>query len=182
MNRLNIKLLAFNAVVIAFIGVAFLSNWIGPILSQDVTHITWLILALAATGVSFTFLKSIGFIRELREKYGHGADPNQDQESDLIRANASLSIISMLSYAMIMLGIVGTVIGLILALHTITPENISDASAMFGLVATILHGISIKLSTTLFGILGNLWLRANLYFLEKEVQDIVTWADDQSLR
>lgn len=185
MNKLILKLSAFNATVISFIGLAFVSGWIWPILMADITGITWLILGLAIIGIFLSFYKSTTFIGKLRKEYEGSPSPQQSVEYSLTRANANFAIIPTIANAMIMLGIVGTVIGLIIALQGINPSTISDANAIANVLGNLLHGISIKLSTTLFGILGNLWLMCNHYFLTTEVQNIVTWAnsyDDESIQ
>lgn len=63
------------------------------------------------------------------------------------------------------LGLIGTVLGFIIALDGIDPGRAADVTAMTPMLATMIVGMSIALHTTLVGAVGGLWLRINLYYL-----------------
>jgi hypothetical protein len=57
------------------------------------------------------------------------------------------------------LGLIGTVLGFIIALSGVDPEQAQNLDATKAMVATLIVGMSIALYTTLMGALANLWLR-----------------------
>lgn len=60
--------------------------------------------------------------------------------------------------ALVFLGLIGTVIGMILAVAQIDPNMAGDASAAGEMAGHLLHGIGIALYTTLVGSVYAIWL------------------------
>ena len=63
--------------------------------------------------------------------------------------------------SLVLLGLIGTVIGFIIALSGVDPKAVSDVKAISPMVSTLLSGMSVALYTTLAGSLLNLWLMVN---------------------
>ncbi|MBE0627801.1 MAG: MotA/TolQ/ExbB proton channel family protein [Burkholderiales bacterium] len=59
---------------------------------------------------------------------------------------------------LIMLGLVGTVIGFIVALSGVDPQQVPTVENVAPMVARLINGMSIALYTTLFGSVLHLWL------------------------
>jgi hypothetical protein len=57
------------------------------------------------------------------------------------------------------LGLIGTVLGFIIALSGVDPEQAQNLAATKAMVATLIIGMSTALYTTLLGAPANLWLR-----------------------
>ena len=62
-------------------------------------------------------------------------------------------------------GLVGTVIGFIVALSAVDPETSVSVDNVATMVATLIQGMSIALYTTLFGAVLHLWLLVNYRML-----------------
>ena len=63
-------------------------------------------------------------------------------------------------------GLIGTVVGFIIALSGVDPARADDLDATRVMVATLIAGMSTALFTTLLGALANLWLRAVQFHFE----------------
>ena len=65
-----------------------------------------------------------------------------------------------------LLGLIGTVVGFIIALSGVRPEVASDINAIGPMVSTLIGGMSVALYTTLVGSILNVWLMVNVRLLE----------------
>ena len=76
---------------------------------------------------------------------------------------------------LVMLGIIGTILGFIIALYGgVNPESASDLQAVGPMVATVLRGIGMAFFKTLTGSVLNLWLVTNYRLLEEGAVHLVT--------
>ena len=66
---------------------------------------------------------------------------------------------------LIFLGLIGTVIGFIIALSAVDPNSAADAENVASVIATLIDGMSIALNTTLVGATLYLWLTVNYRLL-----------------
>ena len=69
------------------------------------------------------------------------------------------------AWLIVLLGLVGTVVGFIIALGQVNAANASDVNAIGGIVGTLIEGMGVALYTTLVGSVLNLWLAANYQLL-----------------
>ncbi len=67
--------------------------------------------------------------------------------------------------SLVFLGLVGTVIGFIVALSAVDPQNSVSVENVAPMVATLIKGMSIALYTTLLGAVLHLWLMVNYRML-----------------
>jgi len=63
------------------------------------------------------------------------------------------------------LALVGTVIGFILALSGVAQFRAGDQSSVAPMMSAVFTGMGVSLYATLLGLIGNLWLRLNLWLL-----------------
>ena len=66
---------------------------------------------------------------------------------------------------LIFLGLIGTVIGFIIALSAVDPSTAADAENVAAVIATLIDGMSVALNTTLIGAMLYLWLTVNYRIL-----------------
>lgn len=69
---------------------------------------------------------------------------------------------------LVMMGLIGTVVGFVMALSGVDPARVSNVGAISPMVAGLLHGMSTALYTTLVGSVGYLWLSLNAFLLAKQ--------------
>ena len=72
------------------------------------------------------------------------------------------------------LGLIGTVIGFIIALSAVDADAAADVSSIGPMVSTLITGMSIALHTTLVGAILNIWLMINYRLLEGGTVTLVT--------
>ncbi|MEQ8805654.1 MAG: MotA/TolQ/ExbB proton channel family protein, partial [Rhodospirillales bacterium] len=70
-------------------------------------------------------------------------------------------VVRHIANALVLLGLIGTVIGFIIALSGVDPTAASDANKVGAMVATLISGMSVALNTTLVGSVLYVWLIVN---------------------
>ena len=70
-------------------------------------------------------------------------------------------IVRHIANSLVFLGLIGTVIGFIIALSGINPEATTNVESVAPMVSTLITGMSIALYTTLLGAVLNIWLIIN---------------------
>jgi biopolymer transport protein ExbB/TolQ len=76
-----------------------------------------------------------------------------------------ISIVRHIGNSLVVLGLIGTVIGFIIALSGVDPETVGDVKAVGPMVSTLIQGMSVALYTTLVGAVLNIWLMINYQLL-----------------
>lgn len=76
--------------------------------------------------------------------------------------------------ALVLLGLIGTVIGFVIALSGVDPATASDIKSISPMVSELLAGMAVALYTTLAGAVLNLWLMINHRLLAGATTRLVT--------
>lgn len=76
-----------------------------------------------------------------------------------------ISVVRYLANTLVFFGLVGTVIGFIVALSGVQPDQAASVEQIAPMVATLIRGMSIALYTTLIGALLHVWLMINYRIL-----------------
>ncbi|NCF27940.1 MAG: hypothetical protein GWP69_11210 [Gammaproteobacteria bacterium] len=74
--------------------------------------------------------------------------------------------------SLVFLGLVGTVIGFIVALSGVDPQASAQLDEVAAMVGTLVAGMSIALYTTLVGAVLHVWLMVNHRFLATGTSDL----------
>lgn len=91
-----------------------------------------------------------------------------------LKVSERIGIVKHIAHALILLGLIGTVVGFIIALSGVDPESASNIDAVSPMVAELIRGMSVALYTTLAGAVCNLWLSANYRLLTAAATTLVT--------
>lgn len=67
--------------------------------------------------------------------------------------------------SLVLLGLIGTVLGFVIALSGVDPQAAGDVRAITPMVSDLISGMSVALYTTLVGAVLNLWLMVNYRIL-----------------
>ena len=181
---LVLRFALFNLAAFALLGAATAQGWIGEIVAADVTSITVGIfviflggLAVAAreTWTISTELNAVHADRPRRhswtDRYLAGV-VERDAGSRAIIADAlrtrlasRIAIVRYVANSLVLLGLIGTVLGFVIALSAVDPEVASDVNKVSPMVAKLVQGMSVALYTTLVGAVLHLWLSANYHIL-----------------
>ena len=84
-----------------------------------------------------------------------------------------IAVVRQIANSLVVLGLIGTVIGFIIALSGVDPTAAGKAEAIAPMVTKLIEGMSVALYTTLVGAALNLWLTANYQMLASGTANLV---------
>ena len=182
-----------NAVALALAVIAWLQGLVAPIFATDTTYLTHLIVAVFAVGLATCLRRIVQISRELNAvKEGRPApgtragqflaqarDTDSQGRASLagaLRLKLSSRIAGVRQFAnnLVLLGLIGTVVGFIMALSGVDPDTVGDAAAIAPMVSNLIEGMGVALYTTLVGSVLNIWLMLNCRLLETASVSLVT--------
>ena len=99
-----------------------------------------------------------------------------------MRLFGQISMIRYLANSLVVLGLIGTVIGFIIALSGVDADIAMNPSAVSPMVASLIEGMSVALYTTLVGAVLSVWLGLCYQMLSSTVRDLVTTTVDRGER
>ena len=182
--QLVLRFVLVNLVGLALVGCAYKLGYIESMLSADRTYLSVLICGVFLAGLSLCGWRICQTSRDLNQ--ARDFDPlvpsraavylsqvrGRDGSSRAILANnlklklaQRISVVRHFANALVVLGLIGTVIGFIIALSGVNPETASDVKAVAPMVSTLIQGMSTALYTTLVGAVCNVWLMINFRLL-----------------
>lgn len=168
---------AINVFGFAAFGLAWLNGWVDAVVQADTSRISVIIFVLFVVGLAMTAWRiekvtgeldhiergAGGRLESYRRSFAaSGASATRALE---LRLFGRIQFIRYIANALVMLGLIGTVVGFVLALRGVDASVAGDAAAVGGMVGTLLHGMGVALYTTLVGSVLNLWLTANYQIL-----------------
>jgi hypothetical protein len=181
---LLLRFLLVNLIALGLLGGAVAGGWVGQLLAADDAGYLRLIAAVFVVGLVLATQRAVQLSRSLddlgRFAAVQGAPPStlrQMQGRDAasrsllvaalrLRLGGQIAPIRHLVNSLVLLGLIGTVIGFVVALSGVRPEAAADVDAITPRVATLVEGMSIALHTTLVGSLLHLWLMVDVRVLE----------------
>lgn len=137
-------------------------GYIGVILAADETRLVVVIFAVFLAGLAVTFhrMTAINVLRNdtsyqlLKLSLPQQIRPTQDIANTLV-----------------LLGLIGTVVGIIVALSGVDPDAAADVASIPAMVSTMLKGMSTALYTTLVGSILSVWMMLNYRLLRSGAND-----------
>ena len=91
-----------------------------------------------------------------------------------LKLTQRISVIRHVANSLVLLGLIGTVIGFIIALSGVDPNQAGNVKSIAPMVSTMIEGMSTALFTTLVGAVLNLWLLANYQLLASGTVKLIT--------
>ncbi|MCH7832889.1 MAG: MotA/TolQ/ExbB proton channel family protein [Proteobacteria bacterium] len=82
-------------------------------------------------------------------------------------------VVRSIANSLVLLGLIGTVIGFIIALSGVDPETASQVENVAAMISTLINGMSVALNTTLVGALLYVWLIVNYGILTSGTVDLI---------
>jgi hypothetical protein len=182
-----------NAMAIALVGAAIGQGWVSAILAGGYAIYSVIIVGIFVVGLLWSGQRALQIRRGLNEvkgflKSSDGPVPDylariegRDSQSRTILASclrlklaSRIAPIRHIANSLVLLGLIGTVIGFIIALSGVRPEVVSEVSAIGPMVSTLIAGMAVALHTTLIGSLLHLWLMLNVRLLEGGTVKLLT--------
>ena len=166
-----------NLVAFALLGAAWAQGLIAKVINADVTNMVVLICAVFVTGLSLAGYRLWKVSKQLNAAYNFNPK-EKSRAADFIARTAGKNAASRayitqalrlklfarivhiryIANSLTILGLIGTVLGFIIALSGVDPEVASNPSAISPMVAQLIEGMSVALYTTLVGSILSVWL------------------------
>jgi hypothetical protein len=178
---LMFRWILINLVGCICLGVAYLNGWVGMVLAADPTYISVVIFVIFLWGVLISGVRTYSTSREInyakkgskKSKWRYimtAIESQQDDPAKIIEAMrmkmfARISAVKWFANSLVLMGLIGTVVGFIIALSGVDPALVSDVTAIGRMVSFLISGMGTALYTTLVGGVLNLWLSANYQIL-----------------
>jgi hypothetical protein len=182
-----------NVIGFGVLGVAYMHGLVDMVLVSDRTHLSATIFVVFMVGLAFCAQKvwqtsrDLNLIKEfdplkpsrarayLAQLRGHAVDSRTLLASTLrLKLSHRIGIVRHFANSLVILGLIGTVIGFIIALSGVDPENASNINAVTPMVSTLVEGMSTALYTTLVGAVLNVWLMTNYHVLATGTVKLIT--------
>lgn len=165
-GTLLLRYLVVNITGVAILCAAWLQGWLDFALNTDGTRLSLVIVAAFAVGLGLAGHRiwrldrasAAGGVAAL----GYG---QTSLDAVRLRLGDEIGTVRNIANALVFLGMIGTVIGFIIALSAIDPAAAADPRKVANMVAKLVDGMGIALITTLVGAVLHLWLSINYRLL-----------------
>ena len=166
-----------NLVGLIFLFVLITQGYVTKAIMADITNMVIVILALFAIGfvlaayrtfwlskeLNYSFLKvlpthSIANMFLQDSKKLDASARNNLAASLRIKISSKINYIKFMANTLVILGLIGTVIGFIIALSGVDGSVSSNPEEVSKMVSTLFQGMSVALFTTLVGSICSVWL------------------------
>lgn len=182
-----------NLLAFGLLGLAYVHGLIEMALTADRTNLVGVIFLVFLTGLGICTVRIWQTSRELNRV--RPFDPlasswageflaktrGRAGESRAILASVlrlkliqRTTIVRHVANSLVLLGLIGTVVGFIIALSGVDPDKASDFKAVSPMVSTLIEGMSTALYTTLVGAVLNVWLMVNHHLLTGGTVKLIT--------
>ncbi len=171
--QLTYSLAVINIVGFALLGMAAMQGWIERAIEADVTGLVYVIFGVFVVGFVICAGRVVALDNELcrlhqgrtmRLETNSGIfDSRPEHLPEALKARLwnSIAVVRQFASALVMLGLIGTVVGFIMALSGVGPKTVGDVAGVQAMVAQLVSGMSVALYTTLCGAVLGLWLTVN---------------------
>lgn len=190
---LVLRFALINIVAFALIAAAWLQGWLEGLFEPLTVILSGIIFSVFFYGLALCGFKVWQTSRALNDMKAGGKTATarvarhmavartKDAESraiqiNMLRLNLShnIQIVRIVANLLVFLGLIGTVIGFIIALSGVNAEAASQADSVATMVSTLIQGMSVALYTTLLGAVLNVWLNINHRILSSGTVNLIS--------
>ena len=190
---LVLRFAAVNLVAFALLGAAWMHGLVGLALKGDGSYLSSAMFVLFLVGLGLCGWRIVQTSRELNEMRqpdparpsrarsylesirGRGGDSRALLASALrLKLSARLGAVRQIANALVLIGLIGTVVGFIVVLSGVDPQQAADVAAVGPMISSLVSGMGIALYTTLVGAILNIWLTANCHILSSGLVKLIT--------
>ena len=156
--KLFSNFIVVNATGFALLFLAYINGWFKTIIEADSSRVCLVILALFLYALGAATWRMILLSGAMGKKVDFNKNSSAEIRALEIKIFSPLKQFNIMSNAMVVLGLVGTVIGFIFIASSIDADTAANVDQVGSLVGVLLHGMGIAFYTTLVGALLSLWL------------------------
>lgn len=190
---LLLRFALINLFGFALLGAAYVQGLVELVMISDQTYLSAVISLVFLAGLGICAAKVWGTSNELNQikafdplkpskasSYlaqirGHSGDSRSIIAASLrLKLSQRISIVRQIAASLVLLGLIGTVVGFIIALSGVKPDQAADVKAITPMVSTLIAGMSTALYTTLVGSVLNVWLMINYHMLAGGTVKLIT--------
>jgi len=190
---LILRFVLVNLLGFGLLAVAFTQGFVGQVMAADRTYLSAAIFIVFLAGLAVCAWKILRTSRELNRvrdfdplvtskaaeylaKIRGSSSSSRGIMADALRLKLSqnIAVVRQTAGSLVLLGLIGTVIGFIIALSGVNPETASDVSTVGPMISTLISGMSTALYTTLIGSILNIWLMINHQLLAGGTVKLIT--------
>ncbi len=190
---LLLRFVLTNLLGLGLVGAAYAQGWVELVIKADASHLSTVIALVFVAGLGYCALRVLQTSRELNQiksfdplvqsaagDYIAKLRGRSGESRSILAASLRLKLsqrISLVRHAagsLVLLGLIGTVIGFIIALSGVDPESASDVQSIAPMVSSLIKGLSTALYTTLIGSVLNVWLMINYRLLAGGTIKLIT--------
>ena len=182
-----------NLVGFSLLGAAYLQGLVTLVLDSDQTGLSAAIFVVFLGGLGICARKVAQTSRELNrvrdfsplspsragtylsQVRGRVAESRSIYAGlERLKLSNQIAVVRHIAGSLVLLGLIGTVIGFIIALSGVHPQRVSDIDTVAPMVSKLIEGMSVALYTTLVGAILNLWLMVNYHILATGTVKLIT--------
>ncbi len=182
-----------NMIGLGLLALAQVHGWVAMALAADHTHLVAVIFLVFLTGLVLCAYRINQTSRELNsakpfdplvtslaaeflaKSRGRGGESRAILISTLrLKLSQRIAVVRHTANSLVLLGLIGTVIGFIIALSGVDPAKAGDFNSVAPMVSTLIEGMSTALYTTLVGAVLNVWLMVNYHLLVGGTVKLIT--------
>lgn len=190
---LVLRFALINLVAISLAAAVFLQGWLDGLLAKYTVVLSGVIAGVFLYGLAICAVKIWQTSVALNDvETGNPAPDSRagrylasirsgDGESRSIRIGMlrlklshGIGIVRQIANSLVFLGLIGTVIGFIIALSGVDPAAATEVNSVGPMVSTLITGMSVALYTTLLGAVLNVWLTLNHRLLATGTVNLIT--------
>lgn len=166
-NSFLYQFTALNIFAMVVLMAAYLQGWVSQIYAADVSHIIAIISVTFVGGLIVSLIKAVNLnnlwnrllVRDPNHKF------SRPLEALGLELASNISIVHHMAVMLLLMGISGTMIGIILALKSTEAFAIGDQSSMVLAIVMLFKGVYVKFYASLVGIIGHMWILTNYHML-----------------
>ena len=177
---LFLRFLLVNLVGLALLMAAYLQDWLDGIfvpITMELSLVIFLVFLIGILSCGNRVWRTSVELNDIRTGapragsraakylatvYGGSADSRTLGASSLrLKLGNNVAVIRQIANGLVFLGLIGTVIGFIIALSGVDPKAATEIDSVANMVATLISGMSVALYTTLVGAVLYVWLTIN---------------------
>ena len=189
---LFVRFALVNIVAVALLAAAYLQGWLDGVLSAYLMELSAVIFLVFLYGLVLCGAKIWRHSVELNEIKAGTPDSRSragrylshvrgaGAESRAIHAGAlrlkltdRIAGVRHIANSLVFLGLIGTVIGFIIALSGVDPAAMTQMENVSAMVSTLINGMSVAMYTTLVGAVLYVWLNINFRILVSGTVDLI---------
>ena len=191
-HRLIFRFTVVNIAAFALLAAAYFQGWVDMVARSDESYISGGIFIVFLFGWGISVAKAWRINNELNKlengqpiagswaaNYLDDIRARDAAARDIVATSLRLTLANWISgvrnvaVSLVLLGLIGTVIGFIIALAGVDPRMAASAGSVVPMVAQLISGMSVALYATLIGSIHNVWLTMNYHMLNSGAVQLI---------